>query len=350
MTKPVVRIKHVNFFPGFDDDRCRSHVLMELCDEFAFEFSQGDHDVLLVGCYGQEPVTPARAVTVGYYTENLAPDLESFDYFFGCEYSDLIGHPRYCKRVFGPLMEGLFHGCADAEAAHRSKTRFCNFIYSTRVPHRERFFKAVGRYRPVSAPGKAMNNCADLSSRRSADWQADKLDYLRSFKFTIAFENSRRPGYATEKLFDALRADTIPIYWGDPEVGRVVNPDALVVVDGDWERDLFPWVRLPERRLQYQPYSRERSLPNRLAGRVNDLIHALRARLPYTRGFAEAVEQIIALDRDDDAYMRKLAAPRLSPEIRTIRREYLDAWRRILRDALARRDSGQAGTAARTAA
>lgn len=339
--KPEVRIQWVNFFPGFDHERCRADVLMELQDNYAFSFVDREPDILLVGCYGQQPVERSGGLTVGYYTENLAPDLEHFDYFFGCEYTDLVDSPRYCKRVFGPLVLDLFEGCRDPDAALRSKARFCNFIYSTRVPHRERFFRALERYKPVAAPGRAMNNCADLAVRESVDWQAQKLGYLGQFKFTISFENSLRPGYATEKLYDALRADTVPVYWGDPLLGRIVNPDAMIVVGGDWEREVLPWLRLPERRIPYRPYLRDPALPNRVAGRLNDMFGRLRANWPYSRGFAEAIEQIIELDQDDEAYRRKLAQPRLREEVRAIRADYFAFWRGILDEALARREGGR---------
>jgi hypothetical protein len=334
--KPLVKIRHVNFFDGFDDERCRSQVLMDLCDEFDFVFSETP-DILLVGCYGQEPVRATGALKVGYYTENLAPDLVNFDYFFGCEYSDVIGSPKYCKRIYGPLQSDLFEGCKDPDLALASKSRFCNFIYSTPVPHRERFFKELNRYRTVSAPGKSMNNCADLSARTSEGWQEEKLKYLRSFKFTVAFENSRRIGYATEKLYDAFRADTIPVYWGDPCLDLIINCDAVVVVDSDWDKEVLPWLRLPEKREPFRPYFRNPSLLNKCFGRGNDLIAWLRARVPYYKGFAPAIEQIVALDRDDSAYKRKLSQPRLKPGVRTIREDYFEVWRKIIRHAMLKR-------------
>lgn len=332
--KPVVRIRYVNFFGGFDDEKCRTHVLMDLCDEFTFVFCEVP-DILLVGCYGQEPIARSNAVKVGYYTENLPPDLLNFDYFFGCEYSAIIDHPKYRKRVFGPLNPGLFDGCKNPELALRRKTQFCNFIYSNRVPFRERFFRQVSRYRDVRAPGKSMNNCSDLSARTRKDWQEDKLGYLSRFKFTISFENSRRAGYATEKLFDAFSADSVPVYWGDPAIDTLVNLDAMIFVDGDWERDLLPWLRLPEKRVPYRPYFREPSLSNKLCGRSNDLIQWFRERVPYTKGFAAAIDEMLMLERDDNAYMRKLAQPRVKRSVLKIREEYFDFWRAIIGRAIA---------------
>jgi hypothetical protein len=328
--KPVIKIRHLNFFDGFDDDLCRSHVLMDLCDEFEFIFSDPP-DVILINCYGQREVPSCDALKVGYYTENIAPDLVNFDFFFGCEYSDIIDDPKYCKRVYGSLPGDLFGEVVDTDVVFRRKTDFCNFIYSSRVPFRERFFTQLQQYRPIAAPGRSMNNCSGLSARDSGDWQREKLDYLRKFKFTIAFENSRRIGYATEKLYDALRANTVPIYWGDPLVDRVVNPGALIVVDGDWENDVLPWLQLPQQRMPYRPYARDRSLLNRISGRSDDLLQWLRSRVPYRRGFADAIEEILALDRDEAAYKRKLAEPKLNPGVIKMRSEYFDFWRKILR-------------------
>lgn len=330
---PVVKIRWVNFYPGFSDDECRSHVLMDLCDEFDFVFCDNPN-ILLVGCYGQQEVKPCDALKVGYYTENLAPDLVNFDFFFGCEYSQYVNDPRYCKRIYGPLPTDLFGGCSDAEGALRSKSRFCNFIYSTRVPHRERFFDALSSYKPISAPGKSKHNCSDLSGRADANWREEKLNYLRSFKFTVAFENSRRIGYLTEKLYDALRADTVPIYWGDPCLDVILNRDALIVVDGDWEADVLSSLRLPEKRQPFRPYTRDSSLVNKVSGRSNDVINWLRARIPYNKGFAAAIDEVVALDQDDNAYKRKLSQPRLKPQFRTMRDEYFDFWRKIIKQAL----------------
>ena len=48
----------------------------------------------------------------------------------------------------------------------------------------------------------------------------DKQAFLRDYKFTIAFENESHPGYTTEKIVEPMLSDSIPIYWGDPLVGR----------------------------------------------------------------------------------------------------------------------------------
>ena len=55
-----------------------------------------------------------------------------------------------------------------------------------------------------------------------------KLDTLLKYKFTLCFENSIFPGYVTEKLFDALLANTVPIYLGDPNILESVPGNTFI--------------------------------------------------------------------------------------------------------------------------
>ena len=43
-----------------------------------------------------------------------------------------------------------------------------------------------------------------------------KLDFIRSYKFTLAVENEIWPGYQTEKLIHPMLVNSIAIYVGDP--------------------------------------------------------------------------------------------------------------------------------------
>ena len=51
----------------------------------------------------------------------------------------------------------------------------------------------------------------------------------RPFKFSITFENARSPGYYTEKALNGILGNTIPIYWGETNVSRIVNPDRVIL-------------------------------------------------------------------------------------------------------------------------
>jgi hypothetical protein len=60
---------------------------------------------------------------------------------------------------------------------------------------------------------------------------ADKLEFQKKHKFALACENSQHSGYTTEKLVQAFAAQTVPIYWGDPDVGKVFNEKAFVNIN-----------------------------------------------------------------------------------------------------------------------
>jgi hypothetical protein len=57
---------------------------------------------------------------------------------------------------------------------------------------------------------------------------AEKLETLAGYKFSLCFENSRFPGYVSEKIFDCFFARTIPIYLGAPDIKGYVPPNAFI--------------------------------------------------------------------------------------------------------------------------
>ena len=87
---------------------------------------------------------------------------------------------------------------------------------------RNRMFRELSSYRQVDSGGRYMNNVGGAV--------ADKFAFDSIHKFSICFENGAHNGYTTEKLMEAFAARTVPIYWGDPTVGRIFNTRAFVNV------------------------------------------------------------------------------------------------------------------------
>jgi len=56
----------------------------------------------------------------------------------------------------------------------------------------------------------------------------DKIDILRKYKFAFCFENCIFKGYITEKIFDAMFAGSVPIYYGAPDINDYVNPNCFI--------------------------------------------------------------------------------------------------------------------------
>jgi hypothetical protein len=163
-----------------------------------------------------------------YYTgENMLPDFEECDLAFTS-----VHMPKEPRNVRLPVYffytqtpQALIKGADyNPQALLAEKTRFCNFLVSNpRSPMRNRMFKLLDARQRVDSGGKHFNN---LGYR-----VADKVAFVRQYKFTLAFENSSSPGYTTEKLLEPMSANSLPIYWGNPDVARDFNPDSFIIAE-----------------------------------------------------------------------------------------------------------------------
>ena len=61
----------------------------------------------------------------------------------------------------------------------------------------------------------------------------DKFQFLSSYKFSIAMENTEGDGYISEKLIDSFLAGTIPIYYGDYMIDEYINLEAFILIRGE---------------------------------------------------------------------------------------------------------------------
>ncbi len=58
---------------------------------------------------------------------------------------------------------------------------------------------------------------------------ANKWELLPRYRFALCYENMRdEPGWITEKIFDCMRADCVPVYWGASNVADYVDPAAFI--------------------------------------------------------------------------------------------------------------------------
>ncbi len=57
---------------------------------------------------------------------------------------------------------------------------------------------------------------------------AAKSEGLAPYRFSVVVENVREPNYFSEKLLDAVLCDTVPIYWGCPNLEQFMDPEAII--------------------------------------------------------------------------------------------------------------------------
>ena len=183
-------------------------------------------DVLIYSDWGRKH-WDFKGLKIYHSGENMLPDFGQCDLAFTS--MELPDEPRNIRLpiYFFYLAEAeklIKSADFDARAVLAAKTKFCNFLVSNgRSPMRNQAFKQLNRRQRVDSGGKHFNN---LGYRVE-----DKFEFVRQYKFTLAFENSSTPGYTTEKLLEPMLAGSLPIYWGNPDVARDFNPESFIVAE-----------------------------------------------------------------------------------------------------------------------
>jgi hypothetical protein len=335
MKRKTVGISIARFWPGATVDEIVGLVLCDLTDEFDFRPSD-DPDLVLYGPYAGAPPAARRGLRVFIGCENVRPLMNECDWAFGVAHEEVLKHPRYMRIVRWGVGKSYRQEPKDWSQVLAAKTKFCMFLFAHRVPFRESFFTALSRYKPIDAPGRSMNNMPPIDAGpSSATWQ-NKIDVLRGYKFVIAFENSTMPGYNTEKLTHPIEADSMPIYWGDPQIGRSFNEARFINA-----HRFLPPQRPTLPRAPYRSHSvaahHPPTLPERLGRRVNDAVTRVEQRLWSLGGFDRLVAEVIRLDQDDAAYLAKLQQPFLIGDRDPDLTAWVQRWRTIVDQALSRR-------------
>lgn len=60
---------------------------------------------------------------------------------------------------------------------------------------------------------------------------SDKSDGLAQYRYSIVIENGREVNYFTEKLVDALLCNTVPIYWGCPNIADFFDTSSMILCE-----------------------------------------------------------------------------------------------------------------------
>jgi hypothetical protein len=105
------------------------------------------------------------------------------------------------------------------------KTGFATFVVSNGGSEkRNQLFHLINSYKQVDSGGPHLNNIGYVIPRPTKD----KIEFLKTRKFHLAFENSSYAGYVTEKILHPFYARCVPIYWGSTTLDMDFNPDAVI--------------------------------------------------------------------------------------------------------------------------
>jgi hypothetical protein len=190
----------------------------------AVESTFNDAELLIYSDFGEQHWA-FNGLKIYITGENMVPDFDQCDLAFS-PLEDLhdprcIRLPYYAQVL--PSMGSLIRGPEWQPQSYLNRPRFCSFVASNpRGSFRNAFFKKLNRLKKVDSAGRHFNNFGSTVD--------DKLNFLKNYRFNLAFENSQSPGYVTEKLIEPLLMGCTPIYWGAPDVAKDFNPTCMINV------------------------------------------------------------------------------------------------------------------------
>lgn len=238
-----IKVKFLDVPVGFNPDEhfyckvLRKYYDLHLCENPDYVIDMG---------YGMEYLNSRyeNCVKIAMTAENVVPDFTIFDYVVGFDFIEF--GDRYCRFPCFARWTGFDQLTSmkhEKGLEKLVKRDFCSFVVSNghcSDPMRRRFFERLSQYKPIASGGRYLNNIGEAVK--------DKIEFLRKYKFNIAFENSVVPGYTTEKVMEAFVARTVPIYYGNPLVGRDFSENAMVhlVSESDIEKVVDKIIELDQ--------------------------------------------------------------------------------------------------------
>jgi hypothetical protein len=225
MNWPILRIAFSDFCLGFNPKDNRLWKALENRYSLELVTLKNKPDFLIYSDFGKEH-WEFDGLKIYITGENMVPDFMECDLAFTP--FEILNEPRairlpyYAQILTEP--ERLIRSSNYTPAHPQNQNKFCAFIVSNpKSPERNKFFKELNRRLPVDSGGRHFNNLGKVV--------CDKINFIKNYRFTIAFENTSSPGYTTEKLIEPLLAGSIPIYWGNPEVNHDFNPGCMINVN-----------------------------------------------------------------------------------------------------------------------
>jgi len=313
LLKPFIKIHFQNGFT-FESFKKEVFDINGISGLYDFEESD-DPDFIIFGPYGNDIPPKGSYTRIGYFCENIKPDLSICEWAFGIPREEEINDRRYKRIQWHGIDPQILVKPPDynAEEIYNNKKKFCNFLYSHNVPYRDEFFKQLSKYKKVDAPGRSMNNMAGIDELYKGDIWERKRQFLSPYKFTIAFENYVYPGYQTEKLYDAMQANSLPIYCGDPKIDELFNTKAFINIPDyiNTENNITKWLQkyaqMDFTDIRPQHYHNP---AHRIKRKLKTIGRNIKMRLQFSGlDFSPLIDRIIELDQDLDKYLAVLKQP-----------------------------------------
>lgn len=217
LNKIEIKVGFTDFWAGFDS---KNNFFYNLLIEKYHVIISDDPDFLFYSVYSTNH-SHYRCIKILYTGENQRPNFWDCDFAFSFDHIPDKRNYRLPLYALWADVNHLLNRKKDMRKVFDEKKNFCCFVVSNdKCEIRNAFFTELSKYKHIDSGGSVFNNIGGLVD--------NKRNFIRDYKFVISFENSSYPGYTTEKVYESLVEDCVPIYWGNPLIAKDFNTKSMV--------------------------------------------------------------------------------------------------------------------------
>jgi hypothetical protein len=230
----MIRVDFRGFWPGFNyKDNLFFNYLIE---NQALVVDPHDPDIIIYSDYYDSEDIDMTQKKILYSPENVVKDDAIFKFTMS-HHPNSYNNFRFQNFFYYPYFMEMAQASEskDLESLrYKKKTRHINFIYSN---HRDRlrndYFKYINNFYKVDSYGRYKNNMGPIAQPKDdllSSRALQKIALITNYKFTISFENSPGPNYISEKIWEPLCVNSIPIYFGNKAIFDYFNKDRIIYI------------------------------------------------------------------------------------------------------------------------
>lgn len=160
--------------------------------------------------------------------------IDKYDIYIGTRLNTIAYKTIYVPYLYSSLTE--HNKSINSIDYICTRQHFCAYMYSYDAPHRIKYFKLLNDYKMVHGIGKSCNNISITKNNDDGTYLDEAIKIYTNYKFVLALENLFQEGYFTEKIINPLIANSIPIYWGTPDVFNYINKKRVIYMQ-DFKSD-----------------------------------------------------------------------------------------------------------------
>ena len=210
-----------------------------LKDKYVIEINNNNPDYVISNVFENNLCkikNDDNIIKISFYNENKIANLIEEDYSISFSHIHYLDRYFFFPISFFRLLRRTniknIENIRKQLIINNERKKFCGSVisnsYSTDF-FRLSFIKELNKYKKIDMGGKYLNNVGGPVK--------NKIEFLSSYKFSIAMENTNGDGYISEKIIQSFYAGTIPIYYGDYMIDEFINPKSFILIKG--QKDMY---------------------------------------------------------------------------------------------------------------